>query len=172
MQIHIMTILDVRKMVQANSRTLKLVLIFGIIGISLSSAVARDSSRQEVMKPINSTTSSVKSALNEQCSKPLSEEMDTTTVCKYSSTSIEQVYQNMLKKHVGSGTASALKSTLPSKNTQYDVRDNADGVVYISYQYKSKKDLLIEVQFEGGSDSYSIKQQKNVVQLTITNSPD
>lgn len=62
----------------------------------------------------------INNSMSERCAKPISEEMDTTTICKYASASIEKVYYHMLKKHVGLGTASALKSIFPAKNTKYE----------------------------------------------------
>lgn len=52
------------------------------------------------------------------------------------------------------------------------IKNNPYGIVFIEYKYNTSKELVIDVQFEGGSDSYLIKKHKNEIQLSIVNSPD
>lgn len=99
--------------------------------------------------------------------------MEVTTTCKYMNTSTDLVYKQMLDKHIGQEIASVLKKTLPTKSLKYDVENNEHGIISVEYKYRrGSKEVLVEVQFEGGMDSYKITKQNKKITLTIINSAD
>jgi len=82
---------------------------------------------------------------------------------------MEQVYQIILSKYTNE--SKHLKKTLPPSNLEY--KSNVDNErVQITYTYKSKKNLFIQLFYEGGITDIEIHEEDSRTVSKYTNEYD
>jgi len=86
--------------------------------------------------------------------------------CVFPGAKLQQVY-NIVKK-----ADPNLKIVLPAANLEYPCRLTNSGCVQVDYKYKSKKQLFIELLYEGGVTSVEITEGVDNTQAKITYSAD
>jgi hypothetical protein len=86
--------------------------------------------------------------------------------CVFPAAKLQQVYDIVKKADPN------LKIELPAVNLEYSCRATSSGCKNVNYQYKSKKQLYIELSYDGGVTSLEITEGTDNTQAKITFSAD
>ncbi len=97
---------------------------------------------------------------------------DRTTVCQYRGQTLQQAYQSHRQKNPDSDTGRHLPAQLPTRSGYYEHPQRADGLVGIRTTWRTPKDVVLELQYEGGVTSVRLQQQAGQIRVSETISPD
>jgi hypothetical protein len=86
--------------------------------------------------------------------------------CVFPGAKLQQVYDIIKKADPN------LKMELPGANLEYACRSTGSGCKSVNYQYKSKKQLYVELSYDGGVTSIDITEGADNTQAKITYSAD